>query len=148
MIFYEIIGDSRLFCEWKRVKGNEKFSRIVCDFIKKLPGWQNSFPYAFKRLSSKDDPVKWFNIYFIQGGDISPGIERKRIAAQCHVAEYEGETMEREEFCKAVDGIFKNQQLHIRQFFKDFARDPETTDAEVNDIMNLILEKESVAPEN
>ncbi len=142
VMYYMISGDDRLFCEWKRVRGNEKFARIVCDFVKGLPCWQNSLFYGFEKLSPEGNVVKAFNAHFIQNASET---DSKKMIVKCQVEEGE-DIIEREEFCKAVDVLLKDAPAHARKlfentrkFFKNFANDPETTDCEIQIVMDMML---------
>ncbi|MEK7568958.1 MAG: hypothetical protein AAB497_02495 [Patescibacteria group bacterium] len=51
------------------------------------------------------------------------------------------DTITREVFCKLVDVLLKYAPDHVRNFFKDFANDPETTDGEIQEITDVMLNK-------
>lgn len=47
----------------------------------------------------------------------------------------------REGFCKTVDSLLDCAPVHVRDFFKDFANDPETTNDDIQEIMDCMLNK-------
>lgn len=47
----------------------------------------------------------------------------------------------REGFCKTVDTLLDRAPIHVRDFFKDFANDPETTDEDIQEITDYMLKK-------
>lgn len=47
----------------------------------------------------------------------------------------------REDFCKTVDSLLDCAPVNVRDFFKDFANDPETTNDDIQEIMDCMLNK-------
>lgn len=136
VIIYEIDDDERLFYEWKRVNEKDKTLRIVIDFVKSLSGWERCILCGFIKYGYKrSDKTK---VFFLQSiNDEKNDSERKHMTVKFYVSEKE--TTTREEFCEAVDVLLKNTSNHIRKYFKDFAMNPETSDADLDEVMNTML---------
>lgn len=131
-VFYRIYGDKRyerLYCIWDRIDPEAKPAREVIRLIKSLPEWKDSVLYCLGRNDA----------YFSIGSHSDRTY--KRLQAFFYVGHENEPTITREEFCKIIDVLLNGQPAHIRKFIKDFANDPETTDCEVQEIAECLLNK-------
>jgi hypothetical protein len=129
VVFYRIDGDERLYCAWKRINIGASAAKEIIKIIKGLPGWENSQLYCIGKGEA----------YFRKGSRRDGSY--KRLSAHYYVGHENETTITREEFCKAVDAIYKDAPVHARQVFKDFGMDPETTDSDIHEIMDFMLDK-------
>jgi hypothetical protein len=138
VMYYEISGDDRVFCEWKKITEKDKTLRVVIDFVKSLKGWEHCILCGFiKHGPEISDKI---NAYFLQSiDDKKEDSKRKRMTVTFYVDLEHQETTTREEFCTVIDTILSDIPEHTRKLFKDFAMDPETTDLVMDELMDTIM---------
>lgn len=138
VIYYEISGDDRVFCEWKKITEKDKTLRVVIDFVKSLRGWERCILCGFiKYGQTRSDKVA---AYFLQSiNDEKEDSKRKDMTVRFYVDLEHQETTTREEFCTVIDTILSDIPDHTRKLFKDFAMDPETTDLVMDELMDTIM---------
>ena len=49
------------------------------------------------------------------------------------------ETTTREEFCTLIERLYAEEPPHIRKLFTDFAMNAETTDTDLDQVMNTLM---------
>lgn len=138
VIIYEISGDKRLCYEWKKITEKDKILGVVIRFVKSLKGWERCILCGFIKYGQKRGDKA--EAYFLQSINDEKNDEARKHMAVTFYAKAE-ETTTREEFCEAVDILLKDANDHIRKFFKDFAMNPETSDTDLDEVMNTMLKE-------
>ncbi len=138
VMYYRIGGDNRLFCDWKKITEKDKILRVVIDFVRSLKGWEHCIFCGFIRYGQNiGDESKAF--FFQDIDDEKEGSKRMNLNVRFYVDLEHQETTTREEFCMVIERLYPELPHHMRKLFTDFAMDPETTDIDLDEVMNTIM---------
>ncbi len=139
VMYYSMENDNKTYCEWKRITKEDETLKIVIDFVRTLNGWEHCIFCGFIKYGMNIDKGDEAKAFFLQSIKDAEESERITMNVTFHIDLEHKETTTREEFCTLIERLYAEEPPHIRKLFTDFAMDPETSDADLEQVMNTLM---------